>query len=499
MTELRTDVPPTLATLVARCLEKDPAKRPQTGRELLQSLDVDASSDLAHFQRRRAVRLLLIASPIVAVAALVVLLKRDGTDPVTPVRSQQLAVVPFANVGGDTTQDFRADGLTDALYIEVKKLPALSLVARTATNRFRGQRSIDARVVGQELKVAYVLHGTFRSDGTTQRVFARLSRTSDGEDVWQDEFDHAVSDVFAAEDDIRDSVVAALQKHVEGLASAPAPTVSSRGTTDTAAYNLYQLGQFFLGRRGRGVALAAEHFQAAINRDAGFARAHAGLAAALEILPNFSDTTFVDVHDRATAAARHALQLDSTLSEAHMALALAQMHSFEWARADSQFRTALRHDPRDPAAHMQYGRLMVYTGRLQEALAEFQHAKELDPASALISSWLATSLMTNGRQQEAFAEIDRALEIDSMNPPIIFFGSIVNHRRGRIDVAQAVVARHHRSTSGRAPRRRATQLLEIVTRLSDCCARLKPAAPVHSGTPRSPASCSTGRHCPRAG
>ncbi len=439
--ELRPGVPSTLANLVARCLEKDPANRPQTGRELLQALDVDVSRPGLDFSRRRALRPFLLALPVVVAAALYLLLKRDGGDGGATTEGRELALVPFANVGGDTTQDFRADGLTDALYIEMRKLPTLSLAARTATNRFRGQQTLDTRAVGRELKVAYVLHGTYRSDGTTQRVFARLSRTSDGEDVWQDEFDHPVSDVFAAEDDIRDSVVSALQRHVEGLASAPAPTVSSRGTTDTAAYNLYQRGQFLLGRRGRGVALAARHFEDAISRDPAFARAHAGLAAALEILPNFSDTTFVDVHDRATAAARRALQLDSTLSEAHMALALARMHSFEWARADSQFRMAIRIDPDDPAAHMQYGRLLVYTGRLRDALPEFQRAKDLDPASALISSWLASSLLSNGRREEAFLEIDRALEIDSMNPPIIFFGAIVNNARGRTDVARKLLAR----------------------------------------------------------
>ena len=441
VTDLRPEVPTVLATLVADCLEKDPARRPQSGRELLQQLDTDLTTATTGFSPRRAARLLLVATPVVAAAAVYLLVQREDRGTGTSASTQHLALVPFTNESGDTTQDFRADGLTEALYIEMRKLPSLSVAARTATNRFRGQREIDAREVGLELNVAYVLHGTYRNDGKTQRVFARLSRTSDGEDVWQDEFDHQVSDVFGAEDEIRDSVVAALQVRVEGLRRMEAPIASSRGTTDTAAYNLYQRGQFLLGRRGRGVALAAEHFERAIARDSNFARAHAGLAAALEVLPNFSDTTFVDVHARATTAARRALQLDSTLSEAQMALALTQMHSFRWAEAESQFRKAIRLDPDDPAVHMQYGRLLVYTGRLQDALPEFQRARDLDPTSALLSSWLASSLLSNGRQAEAFAEIDRALEIDSMNPPIIFFGAIVSNARGRLDVARKLLAR----------------------------------------------------------
>ncbi|HSA57611.1 MAG TPA: protein kinase [Gemmatimonadaceae bacterium] len=441
VTELRADVPAPLVALVARCLEKEPADRPRTAREVLQTLDSDPTSS-AIPARRRSARALLVAAPLVAAAlALILLVPRGARDGTPAAVGVPLALVPFANASGDTAQDFRADGLTDALHIEVKKLPGLALAARSATNRFRGQRDLDPREVGRVLDVAWVLHGTFRSDGRTQRVIARLSRASDGEDVWQDDFDHDAGDVFAAEDSIRHRVVAALQQHLRVALGSTATGTSSRGTTDTAAYNLYQRGQFLLGRRGPGVALAAEHFEQAIARDPGFARAHAALSATLEILPNFSDTTFVDVHERATAAARRALALDSTLSEAHTALALAHMHDFQWDSANARFRTALRMDPADPAAHLQYARMLVYTGRSQEAHEAFQRAKAADPTSALISSWLAASYMAIGRTDDGFREIDSALEIDSMNPPIIFFGAGISAARGRVELARRLLAR----------------------------------------------------------
>ncbi|MGH9201770.1 MAG: protein kinase family protein, partial [Vicinamibacterales bacterium] len=165
------------------------------------------------------------------------------------------------------------------------------------------------------------------------------------------------------------------------------------------------------------------------------------LLQSLEILPNFADTTFVDVSERATNAARRALALDSTLSEAHMSLALSFMHAFRWAEDDLQFQRAIATDPDDAAAHMQYGRFLVYTGRSQEALTQMRRAKELDPTSALISSWFASSLLSHGMRDEAFAEIDRALEIDSMNPPIIFFGSHVMAARGDMDAARRLLDR----------------------------------------------------------
>ena len=134
--------------------------------------------------------------------------------------------------------------------------------------------------------MAYVLHGTYRSDGKTQRVFARLSRTSDGEDVWQDEFDHQVSDVFAAEDEIRDSVVAALQVTCRGPAQdGSTDRVEPRHDGHGGVQPVSTRPVLSSAVAARGVALAAEHFQHAIDRDSAFARAHAGLAAALEILP----------------------------------------------------------------------------------------------------------------------------------------------------------------------------------------------------------------------
>src|SRR5439155_15193555 len=151
----------------------------------------------------------------------------------------------------------------------------------------------------------------------------------DGSEEWTDSFQHDARDVLATLDSITGSIMAAVQRRVRPAAAPVTVAVQSlRGTRDSVAYELYLRAQVLLRARGNGVRRAAELFEQAIARDSNFARAHSGLSAALEILPNFADTTLLEVHDRATAAARRALALDSTLGEARTSLALASMQAF---------------------------------------------------------------------------------------------------------------------------------------------------------------------------
>ncbi len=166
-----------------------------------------------------------------------------------------------------------------------------------------------------------------------------------------------------------------------------------------------------------------DRFEEAIARDSSFARAHAGLAVALELLPYFSGVRAQDVRERAIASARRALALDGTLSEAYTALGLAHLHAYEWRRAEEAHRRAIELDANDASARIQYGRLLLYTGRLLDARGQFERARLLDPYSAVASGWHGRLLSLTGRNREGIAEITRALEIDSINPPVLFMAT----------------------------------------------------------------------------
>jgi eukaryotic-like serine/threonine-protein kinase len=432
LSDVRRDCPSPIASLVTRCLAKDPADRPQSARELLVALDPltapRASSAVSRWMGSGRRPVLIVGTVIAVLLAAVVARPLMSPSGVT----QSIAVLPLTNVGGDSAQEYLADGMTDELATAFGKMPGLRVASRSLARRYQGRRDVDVREAGRALDVKYVLQGTVRRVGDKLRVSAQLTNAGDGVEVWSDSYDRGVGQVFSLQDDITRAVAAALRLDPRRSA------VAVQGTTDPEAYDLYLRGQFLLRRRGPGVAKAAENFESAIARDSMFARAYAGLGAALELFPYFVSTAPAAVRDRATAAARRALALDSTLAEAHTALGLALMHSWDWDAAGAEFRKGVETEPTDPSAHHQYGRFLLYVARHDSALAEFRRAKSIDPFSSLYSGWIGTTLAILDRPTEALVEIKRALEIDSLNAPSLQYAPRIFLQQG--DTASALSA-----------------------------------------------------------
>ena len=415
----RTDCPPAIETLVMQCLEKDPAHRPQSAREVLYALGlVGAPAPLA-IPRKLQLRTAGVAVALAVVAAVSIVMitsQRGSAGAGQGVKS--LAVLPFANIGGDSAQEYLAEGMSDELTTALGKVQGVQVAARTMANRYRGHRDVDAREAGHTLGVAYILQGSVRRAGKTLRVSAQLANVSDGRELWADTYDRASKDVFAVQDEITRSIMAALQQRLTSRAS-QAVAQSAQGTTNADAYDLYLRGRYLLQRRGPGVEQSIERFQRAIELDSTFGRAYAGLSEALEYTPYFGNPPAPAVRDRVTRLARRALVLDSSLAEAHVALGLAHMHAWEWEQSGEEFRRAIASDPTDVAAHTQYARFLLYTSKFGDARAELERAKALDPNSAIVSGWLGEAHWLVGRRDDAMAAFTRALEIDSTNGPAL--------------------------------------------------------------------------------
>ena len=419
VTDKRADCPVQIGELVMQCLEKDPDARPQSAREILAALDGATGSGsvspiLRHLTRSRAVGLAATAAVVIAIA---VATARDGA-----ARELAVAVLPFATIGPDSAQ-YVADGLADELATSLGKVQGIRVVSRTLSYRYTG-RDVDAGEVGRTLAADYVLYGNVRRVGEQLRVSAQLTSAEDNREYWSDSYRRDSSNVFAMQAEITRAIATALRARLDpGSGDSTVVVTASSGTKDVQAYDLYLRGRFALARRSDGVRQSIERFEAAIARDSNFARAHAGLAVALELLPYFSGVRTQDVRERAIASARRALALDSTLSEAYTALGLAYQHAYEWRAAEEAHRRAVELDPNDASARIQYGRLLHYTGRLLDARAQFERARVLDPYSAVASGWHGHLLSLTGRNREGIAEITRALEIDSLNPPVLFMAT----------------------------------------------------------------------------
>jgi len=435
-----TDLSPVVADLVMRCLQKNPEDRPASAAELVELLDVSHTSAPTHPQiahpRRKASPLAigLIVLAIIGAAAYAYGTSRESNT--TGIARSSVAVLPFADDRADSAEAYFGEGIADELMSALGKVQGLRVASRTSSIAVARRRDLDVKEIGSRLGVATVVEGTVRRAGGRLRVSAQLTSTSDGLTLWSETYERENKDVFAVQDEITDAIVAALRPELAGGSSVAQRPKASQGTRNPEAYDLYLRGLYLLERRGAGVAQSADYFSQAIAKDSGFARAYAGLADALEFFPYFTGVPAAKVEARATAAAKRSLQLDPTLAEPRVALAMAHMHAFRWKEAEAEFKRAIAADPNSSVAHTQYGRFLSMLARIPESYEEFKRARALDPLAGTASVWLSNTLSVMGQHDAAWEESKRARELD---PNLVTTRTIL--ALNRLDAGHAADAR----------------------------------------------------------
>jgi len=417
----RRDVQPALAALIARCLEKNPERRPASASEIMQSLDAVGTPAPRRADSRRPSRTWALVAAVLAV--LVVgggfVARRMERGPAATASStsgtgeKSLAVLPFASVGGDTANAYFAEGIADELTTALARLPGLRLAGRSSAARYK-QRGAGAQEIGAALKVGAVLDGTVRRAGDRIRVSAELTSADDGHLIWKESYERELKDVFAVQDDITRAIVGALQVQLSGGRAAS----TSHGTSNPAAYDLYLRGLQLYRKRGQGLTQAERYLEQAIALDPTFAQAYATLASVLVVQPYYFDKTMTDVLPRARAAAERAVVLNDAIPESHMAVGHVATEAFEWRKSEAELRRAASMDPHRAEIWFRLGFMLMTSGRSRESIAAFEQAKEADPLYSVNAIYLAWALALSGRPAEAVAEARRALELDPMNEAI---------------------------------------------------------------------------------
>src|SRR5207249_7388334 len=165
----------------------------------------------------------------------------------TPSRgsARSIAVLPFANLSGDRNDEYFSDGMSEELITALHAVPGLRVAARTSAFAFR-DRNVNAGEIGKELNVATLLEGSVRRAGSRVRVNAQLIDAADGYQLWAEEYERDIKDVFAVQDDISRSIVHALQVTLEGATNTP---LVRRSTASPEAHDLYLKGRYFFGLR----------------------------------------------------------------------------------------------------------------------------------------------------------------------------------------------------------------------------------------------------------
>ena len=442
ITRRRAGISPALATLVMRCLEKRPADRPQSAEELVRALDaigVSGSGDATrpHAPARGPAtrgRWIVIAAALVLVAAAGVWFARSSSTVASPGASElTLAVLPIENIGGDSTTEYLADGMTGELSSALKKIPGLQVVGDLSTFRFKGKRT-DPAEIARQLGVRMLLTGKLQPGIGRVRLRVQLS-SPDGKLLWSNSYDRENKDTFSMQDSITAAVAAEMR-----VVLSPMTLAATRAgrTINPEAHDLVMRGTFEKNKvTAQGLKNAAVLFQRAIKLDPEYAQAYAGLAFAYDIQADVYAPSH-EYHTLALNAARRAVELDSLLAEARVLYGFeigAALWDFDAARAEMERGLAL--NPRSPDALFMMSSFALLTGDSQKAIDLADRLIEVDPLSPLASHLRAEALLFAGRYEDALRQHREANKLD---PTVVLIdGTEGNALRelGRLDESLA--------------------------------------------------------------
>jgi TolB-like protein/Tfp pilus assembly protein PilF len=312
-----------------------------------------------------------------------------------------IAVIPFANVGGNAGTDFLSDGLTESLIASLAHVPQLKVKSRNSVFRYKG-KEVDVQKVGKELTVDALLTGRVVQRGDTIQVSAELTNVQDNTEIWGKQYERKSSDIMSLQEQIAGDVAEKLRSKMSGTEK---QQVMKQGTQNPEAYQLYVKGRYYWNKRTNAdIQTAISYFNQAIDKDPGYALAYAGLADAYGVLSNYGGDPD-DVIPKSNAAAEKALELDPTLARPHADLGANKMQYWDFSGGEAEFRKAFELDPSDATAHQWFGQVLSFIGgRAQESIEEANRARELDPLSPIIGVDLAQAYFYD-------RQFDKAIEI----------------------------------------------------------------------------------------
>ena len=352
-------------------------------------------------RRSRVTLAAALAAAVVAVTMAAGLLFRRSSTHALPPEIRSLAVLPLENLSGDASQDYFADGMTEALITELAKTGALRVMSRPSVMRYKGAlRPLPE--IGRELNVDAVLTGSVVRSGERVRIAVQLTHAATDRNLWTDSYERDLRDVLALQREVARDIVGEIRIK---LTPQEQGRLGSARPVNPEAYDHYLRGKFYLHRQSRENNEAAiSALERAVAADPNFAAAHAELAQACVWRFFLFTPDERQWEERAFVAVEKALSLDPDSAEAHLArgrLLWTPSNQFPHDKAIQEYRRALELDPSLDEARNQLALVYGHVGLLDEALGELDKAVATNPSNALARFRVGEMLLFQGKNEQA--------------------------------------------------------------------------------------------------
>jgi TolB-like protein/DNA-binding winged helix-turn-helix (wHTH) protein len=380
-------------------------------------LQARAERDLGPNKTLSGRRWLVLAGVVALVlGALLYVLTRRHTTVATRPEIKSIAVLPLQNLSGDPTQEYFADGMTEALISSLAQIRALRVISRTSVMSFKETKKPLPPLpeIARELKVDGVIEGSVQRENGRLKMMIQLIHGPTDTHLWARDYQHELTDLLKLQGEMARAIADEIRIQVTPEERA---RLAFARSIDPAAHEAYLLGRYHAWKHNEeDLKRAIGHFERTIQIEPKHAIAYADLSLAWQYRSLFGDTSLKESQSPARAAAQRALKLDARHAAAHSAVGHAKyLYDWDWTGAEKDLRRALDLEPNNADAHFYYSKLLQTLGRLPEAIYEIERARQLDPLSSVVESMFGQTLYSARRYDEAIPHLKRSIELEPRN------------------------------------------------------------------------------------
>ena len=322
---------------------------------------------------------------------------------------KSIAVLPFMDMSPQKDQEYFCDGITEELINSLTQLEGLKVIARTSSFAFKGKHE-DIREIGRKLDVETLLEGSVQKSGAQLRITAQLIRVEDGSHLWSQQYDRALEDVFAIQDEISMAITDILKVKLLGDEK---NSIKNRQTSNIEAYNLYLRGRYFWNlRTEEAVRRSIDYYNQAIELDANYALAYAGLADTYFIMAWWGYYPKEEGYKKGQEYAKQALSLNENIAEAHATLGgIATWYEWDWEKSVQELQRAISLNPNYATAHQYYSETLDILKNYKASRVHIDMALNLNPNAYMMYSLSSMYYYHTADYKRTIEEGKRAIEI----------------------------------------------------------------------------------------